>query len=135
MVSGVLCYGPSYFEDVNLFNYDNRPDFNDRFGISILGTDYDPEHKSALYKEMATFNYLTKNSPTLLLVQGDGYTANPVKHACHMEERAKKVKAPFEIMIIKNAGHNWREVTPGIPIAPGLDAIIEKTTNFFLSFL
>jgi len=41
-------------------------------------------------------------------VQGDGDTTIPVHHARYMKEKAEAIGAPVEILIIENAGHNWR---------------------------
>ena len=82
---------------------------------------------------MSPINYLTKNSPPLLILQGDSDTTIPVKHAYYMEEINKKIKAPVTIKIIKNAGHNWRKV--GEPISPTRDEILQTTINFFVSHL
>ncbi|MDW5290832.1 alpha/beta hydrolase fold domain-containing protein [Formosa sp. PL04] len=135
MVAGSSWYGPCDFEKTSLYNYDDRPNFHDRFGPRILELDSNPKDKLKLYREMSPINYLTKKSPPLLIIQGDGDTTIPVKHAYYMQEKAQKVNAPVEVMIIKNAGHNWREATPGTSITPTREAIIKKTINFFESFL
>lgn len=110
MVAGVSWYGPCDFEKTDLFNHDDREGFRDRFGPRILKPDTKPEDKLALYREMSPINYLTKNSPPLLMIQGDKDTTIPVEHAYYMQGKAESLQAPVEIMIIKNAGHNWREV-------------------------
>ncbi|MDF7800402.1 alpha/beta hydrolase, partial [Pontiellaceae bacterium B1224] len=109
-VAGVSWYGPCDFEDEQLFNHDDRENFRDRFGPRILGKDSKPEDKLRLYREMSPVNYLSKESPPLLMIQGDKDSTIPVKHAYYMKEKAKNANAPVEIMIIKNAGHNWRSV-------------------------
>ena len=133
MVAGVSYYGPCDFEDVQLFNHDDRENFKDRFGARILRPDTDPKDKPALYREMGPINYLTKDSPPLLMIQGDKDTTIPVKHAYHMQKKAEALKAPVEIMIIKNAGHNWRSV--GAPIDPSHEAIVERTVSFLIEHL
>ncbi|KQC31544.1 lipase [Flagellimonas eckloniae] len=135
MIAGVSWYGPCDFEKTSLFNHDDRPNFQDRFGPRILNPKSDTKDKLKLYREMSPINYLTKNSPPLLMIQGDGDTTIPVKHAYYMEKKAKKVNAPVEIIIVKNAGHNWREATPGTPINPSHEQIVQKTISFFESFL
>lgn len=133
MIAGVSWYGPVDFENADLFNYDNRPNFRDRFGPRILKPDSRPSDKTALYKEMSPINYLTKDSPNLLMIQGDGDTTIPVKHAYVMEKKAKKMEAPLEVIIVKGAGHNWREAKPGVSIEPTTSFIAEKTVNFFVA--
>ncbi|TWT80738.1 Carboxylesterase NlhH [Planctomycetes bacterium CA13] len=130
IVAGVSWYGPCDFEKLDLFNHDDRPDFNDRFSARILGADSPPENKLKRYREMSPINYLTKQSPPLLMIQGDKDTTIPVKHAYHMQEKAKAIEAPVEIMIINNAGHNWRRVDADIE--PSRQAIVERTVKFFV---
>lgn len=133
MVAGVSWYGPCDFEKTDLFNHDDRADFRDRFGARILRTDAGPEEKLARYREMSPINYLTSRSAPLLMIQGDQDTTIPVKHAYHMKEKAVATRAPVEIVIVKNAGHNWRQV--GAPIAPSRDEIVQRTVDFFSAHL
>ncbi len=133
MVAGVSWYGPCDFEKTDLFNHDNRADFRDRFAARILGSDSGPKDKLTRYREVSPVNYLSKGSPPLLMIQGDKDTTIPVKHAYYMKEKADAVKAPVEIMIIRNSGHNWRKV--GADIDPSREAIIERTVQFFVDHL
>ena len=128
MVAGVSYYGPCDFEKVDLFNHDNRADFRDRFGPRILSPETDPADKLNLYREVSPIQYLTKDSPPLLMIQGDQDTTIPVKHAYYMKEKASAERAPVEIMIVKNAGHNWRRV--GAPVEPTVDEIVQRTVSF-----
>ena len=129
-VAGVSWYGPCDFQNPQLFNHNDNPKFRDRFGARIMGKDSKPKDKSKLYTEMSPVTYLKETSPPLLMIQGDKDTTIPVKQAYRMQEALKTIKAPVEIMIIKNAGHNWREVDA--PIEPGRTEIIEKTIQFFI---
>lgn len=133
MVGGVSWYGPCDFEKTSLFNHNDRLDFRDRFGPRILMPKNKEEDKLALYREMSSINYLKKDSPPLLMIQGDSDTTIPVKHAYYMEEKAKKIGAPVTTIIIKNAGHNWRKV--GKDIDPTREWIIQKTVDYFVSNL
>ena len=130
-VAGVSWYGPCDFEDEQLFNHDDRKKFRDRFGPRILGKDSKPEDKLKLYREVSPINYLTDESPPLLMIQGNKDTTIPVKHAYHMQEKAEGLKAPVEILIVKNAGHNWRKVDANI--VPTRDEIVQKTIQFFVA--
>jgi len=51
-----------------------------------------------------------------------------VHHAHHMKARADAVKAPVEILIVQNSGHNWKAV--GGKLTPALDDIAAKTASF-----
>ncbi|MDD7983545.1 alpha/beta hydrolase [Lentisphaera marina] len=135
MLGGVSWYGPCDFEKTQLFNHDDRPKFRDRFGPRVLKSETKPKDKLRLYREVSPVNYLQKTSPPLLMIQGDGDTTIPVKHAYYMKEKADLIEAPVEIMIIKNAGHNWRKADGSSPIEPSHDAIIKRTIDFLVSEL
>jgi acetyl esterase/lipase len=132
-VAGVSWYGPCDFEKTELFNHDGRPDFRDRFGLRILKPDSKPEDKLELYREMSPINYLSESSPPLLMIQGDKDTTIPVHHAHYMQEKAKAAQAPVEILIVKNAGHNWRSA--GAPIEPDDKTIVNTTVEFLAKHL
>ena len=133
IVAGVSWYGPCDFEKTDLFNHDDRADFRDRFGARIVGRDVSPEEKLKRYREMSPIQYLKKDSPPLLMIQGDKDTTIPVKHAHYMKEKAEAAHAPVEIMVIKNAGHNWRAV--GAAIEPTTDEIVQRTVSFLSDHL
>ena len=131
ILAGVSWYGPCDFQDMNLFNHDDRPDFKDRFGSRILGeAKVSAEEEKRLYSEMSPVDYLKKDSPPLFMIQGDKDTTIPVKHAYRMEKRADEIQAPVKTLIIKNSGHNWRKVD--LAIEPSRDEIIEATVGYFV---
>ena len=133
MVAGVSWYGPCDFEKTDLFNHDDRANFRDRFGPRITGADSDKADKVKLYREMSPVNYLKTDSAPLLMIQGDKDTTIPVKHAHYMKQKSDQLQSSVEIMIIRNAGHNWRKVDADIN--PTRDAIIERTVGFFVDHL
>ena len=61
-------------------------------------------------------------------MQGDKDPTIPVQHAHYMKERGDAVKAPVEVFIVKNSGHNWREV--GGPLSPAMDEVMNGTAAF-----
>ena len=133
MLAGVSWYGPCDFEKTELFNHDGRAKFRDRFGPRVLKSDTPPADKLRLYREVSPVNYLRKESPPLLMIQGNKDTTIPVHHAYYMQEKAKACAAPVELLIVKNAGHNWREVDA--PIEPSRDKIIQRTVDFLVTEL
>lgn len=133
MVAGVSWYGPCDFEKMDLFNHDDRANFQDRFAARILGSDSGAQGKLERYREVSPINYLSQDSPPLLMIQGDKDTTIPVKHAYHMQQKAEATNAPVEIMIIKNSGHNWRRVEADIE--PSRDEIVDRTVQFFVDHL
>lgn len=133
LVAGVSWYGPCDFEKTELFNHDGRANFRERFGPRIIKTDTDSAKKLAAYREVSPVNYLRADSPPLLMVQGDKDTTIPVHHALYMQERAKAVKAPVEVLIVRNAEHNWREADGAIN--PSLDEVVTKSADFLKQHL
>ena len=97
-------------------------------GPRILKPGTNPKDQLTLYREMSPVQYLSPTNPPLLMIQGDKDTTIPVKHALHMQEQAKIAKSPVEVIIVKNAGHNWREA--GGTIDPGIDQIVTSTVKF-----
>lgn len=128
--AGVSWYGPCDFQDMDLFNYDDSPDFKDRFGARITPQEVTPAEKLARYREMSPIVYMTQNSPALFMIQGDRDTTIPVKHAYHMEKRADQIGAPVDILIVKNSGHNWRNA--GGQAQPDKKTITARTVRFFV---
>jgi acetyl esterase/lipase len=133
MLAGVSWYGPCDFEKTELFNPDGRANFRDRFGPRVLKAGTRPADKLRLYREVSPVNYLRKESPPLLMIQGDKDTTIPVHHAYYMQEKAKACAAPVELLIVKNAGHNWREVDA--PIEPPRDEIVQRSVDFLVTEL
>jgi len=135
MLGGVSWYGPCDFEKTELFNHDGRAKFRDRFGARVLKSGTPPADKLRLYREVSPVNYLRKESPPLLMIQGDGDTTIPVHHAYYMQKKAKVCAAPVEIFIIKNAGHNWRKADGSTPIDPSIDEIVQRSVDFLAAEL
>ena len=94
-----------------------------------MGSNTGPQDKKERYREMSPVSYLTKNSPPLLMIQGDKDTTIPVKQAYRMQKALETIKAPVEILIVKNAGHNWRKVDADIE--PSRTQIIQRTIDYF----
>lgn len=133
LIAGVSWYGPCDFEKTELFNPDGRADFRDRFGARIVPAGADAKEKIAAYREVSPVNYLSAKSLPLLMIQGDKDTTIPVHHAHYMKQRADAVKAPVEIMIIPNSGHNWR--AENSKLSPMMNEIVTKTATFMKKHL
>ena len=82
---------------------------------------------------MSPINYLKADSAPLLMIQGDKDTTIPVKHAHYMKQKSDEIKSSVDIMIIRNAGHNWRKVDA--EISPTREAIVERTVGFIVDHL
>ena len=133
LVAGVSWYGPCDFEKTELFNPDGRANFRDRFGARVLKPETQAADKARFIREVSPVNYLRTESPSLLMIQGDKDTTIPIHHAHYMQEKAKACGAPVEILIVKNAGHNWREVDA--PIEPSRDEIVQHSVDFLVTEL
>ncbi len=130
VIAGVSWYGPSDFTEKKFFETNDPSKEADRFSSRITKTEKNPDKIAAMYKEMSPLFYLTKNSPPLFMMAADNDTTIPVIHAYHMKEKADSIQANVEMLIVKNAGHNWRKA--GGNIEPTLEVITQKTVDFFL---
>lgn len=128
LIAGVSWYGPCDFEKIELFTPPGGKGVGDRFATRIIKAGADEKAKLAVYREVSPVTYLRVDSPPLLMMQGDKDPTIPVHHARYMKERGDAVKAPVEVFIIENSGHNWREV--GGALRPSLEEIMTKTAAF-----
>jgi len=128
LIAGVSWYGPCDFEKIELFTPPGGKGVGDRFATRIIKTGADQKAKLAAYREVSPVTYLRADSPPLLMMQGDQDPTIPVHHAHYMKERGDAMKAPVEVFIVENSGHNWREV--GGALRPSLEEIMTKTAAF-----
>jgi len=128
LIAGVSWYGPCDFEKIDLFTAPGGKGVGDRFATRIIQAGADEKAKLAVYREVSPVSYLSSTSPPLLMMQGDKDPTIPVHHAHYMKERGDSVKAPVEVFIVENCGHNWREV--GGALRPSLNEIMTKTAAF-----
>jgi acetyl esterase/lipase len=133
LIAGVSWYGPCDFEKTELFIPEGETSVPDRFGLRIIPPGTDAKKKLAAYREVSPVNYLSAKSLPLLMIQGDKDTTIPVHHAHYMKQRADAVKAPVEIMIIPNSGHNWREENS--KLSPMMNEIVTTTAAFMKKHL
>jgi len=129
-VAGVSWYGPCDFQDIQLFNFHNEPDFRNRFSGRILQARPEGMTDTQLYQEVSPVIYAHKSQAPLFMIQGDQDTTIPVNHVHRMQEVAQETGAPVRFQVVKNAGHNWRAVNA--PISPTTDEIVQMTVDYFL---
>ncbi len=127
-MAGISWYGPTDFTDVNLFITDLSDKDPDRFGFRITGKEGGFAKFPEAYKEMSPVNWIKKGSPPLLLLQGDTDATIPCAHALHLKKKADHIGADVEMVIVKNAGHNWRKAG-GNP-EPGVEEIQRMTAAY-----
>ncbi|TWU46102.1 Carboxylesterase NlhH [Rubripirellula tenax] len=127
-LAGISWYGPSDFTDVNLFKTDLSDKTPDRFGARIAGDEASYATEPQAFEEMSPYFWIEKDSPPLLMLQGDTDATIPLPHAIHLKEKADRIGANVEMTIVKNAGHNWRKA--GGDPDPGLESIQHMTTEY-----
>ncbi|MDB2385242.1 alpha/beta hydrolase fold domain-containing protein [Polaribacter sp.] len=132
VIAGVSWYGPTDFTKRELFVTNDKSKNPDRFSSRITKTEKNQAKIEAMFKEMSPIFYLTKNSPPIYIMAADNDTTIPVAHAYHIKEKADEIGANVEMLIVKNAGHNWRKA--GGSIEPTLDVITQKTVDFILKY-
>lgn len=128
--AGVSWYGPSDFEKTELMNWNDDPDFVNRFIPRICGARKGDDCPLGRVREVSPVQYLETNSPPLLLIHGDGDETIPIKQAYYMKNRANEIGARVETMYVKNAGHNWKLVEDEMQIEPTKDEIVRATVAF-----
>lgn len=133
LIAGVSWYGPCDFEKTDLFIPVGASSVNDRFGPRIVRPGSGQQESLAAFREVSPVNYLGPRNPPLLMIQGEKDPTIPVHHATYMKERAEAAGAPVEILIVRNAGHNWRP--EGGEIDPSLEEILAKTAGFLKQHL
>ena len=135
MVAGVSWYGFTNYEVEDLF-VKEIPRKNPMHGttVRILKPGLTPEQQHAVLHEMSPTTWLTKNSPPLLIMHGDKDQAVTVKHAYYIQKKAEELQAPVEVVIVKNASHNWSYKSGVVP-DPSKDEIVEQTVQFFVNHL
>ncbi len=127
-IAGMSWYGPTDFTDPELFKTDFSDKNPNRFGARITATtDGYAKHVTA-YEEMSPYYWIKKDSPPLLLLQGDRDATIPLAHALHLKKKAERIGANVELIIVKNARHNWRKAG-GSP-EPGLAEIQRITADY-----
>jgi len=127
-VCGISWYGPSDFTDAELFKTDLSDKNPDRFGERIAGTAFSYADNPKVFEEMSPYYWITRESPPLLLLQGDRDATIPLAHATYLKRKADRIGADVKMVIVKNAGHNWR-AAGGTP-TPGVEEIQRTTARF-----
>ncbi|TWU44235.1 Carboxylesterase NlhH [Novipirellula aureliae] len=128
--AGISWYGPSDFTDVNLFKTTFSDKNPNRFGSRITGDDNGYKKNPKAFEEMSSYYWIKKDSPPMLVLQGDTDATIPLPHAIHLKEKADRIGADVEMIIVKNAGHNWRKAG-GDPV-PGVEEIQRISAEYAL---
>src|SRR5262249_19181087 len=99
----VSFYGPTSFIHKEVFGANfQRPE---RF-VPLLGGKV--EEKMDIARKLSPVELLRKDSPAILLANGDEDTAVPYKNATFLETAAKAKGVTVECIISKGAGHGFK---------------------------
>ncbi len=112
--AGISWYGPSDFTGSVVHDEQNSP--KNRHLADITGKNSYSDDDFEALREVSPYFLVTKDSPPLLLMQGDSDQSVHLSHATLLNSKAQKLEAKVELIVVKNAGHNWRQV--GEPIEP-----------------
>lgn len=127
-VGGISWYGPTDFTDVSLFQTDFSDKNPDRFSERITGEPGGYTEHPKAYEEMSAYCWIKRDSPPLLLLQGDTDATIPLAHATHLKTKADTIGADVTMVIVKDVGHNWRKAG-GIP-QPSVKEIQRMTAEY-----
>ncbi len=90
---------------------------------------------STLTYEASAINYITKNEPPFLIVQGAKDKLTPPNQAVDMYAKLKSFDNNVQLTIVDNADHGFDPNPPGAMISPSFTDIINTTADFFRSNL
>ncbi len=107
-VGAVSWYGPTDFTDSKLFETDFSDKNPDRFGERIVGPGQSYADQPEAFEEMSPYYWIQPDSPPMLLIQGNRDSTIPLAHALHLQEKADRIGAKVDTIIVENSGHNWR---------------------------
>ncbi len=85
------------------------------------------EETESLRKLISPSEYIKKNSPPMLVIQGGADNIVSPKAALFMEAKAKQVGAPLTLLMVEGGGHSFENADHG--------KIAEQRREFFLKYL
>lgn len=134
--AGISWYGPSDFRDTQLFVTDGlddafAPDHWARLITKKESFCYEGADKKTrrMIEELSPVWWLKEKSAPLLHIHGDQDVVISPNHAHHLQQKAKAVGAPVEIVMVKGAGHGWWAEG----IEPSRERIDQMTVDFVLT--
>lgn len=132
-IGALSWYGPTDFTDSKLFETDFSDKNPDRFGERIVGEGKSYVDYPEAFEEMSPYYWIRPDSPPMLLIQGNHDSTIPLAHAVHLQEKADRIGAKVDTIIVKNSGHNWR-AAGGEP-SPSLAEIQRITWAYALKLI
>lgn len=92
------------------------------------------KEKPELYRKASPLFYVSKDAPPLLLVHGEKDDLVPFEQSVRMAERYRQAGLKVELILVKNAGHDFRQVGDSA-ISPSVETVHRKTVEFFERYL
>jgi acetyl esterase/lipase len=83
-----------------------------------------------LYRKASPISYVTRDAAPLLLVHGENDDGVPFDQSVRMSAAYRQAGLTAEFIQVKNAGHDFQHVGDA-PISPSVEAIQERTVDFF----
>jgi acetyl esterase/lipase len=83
-----------------------------------------------VYRRASPVTYVTPDDPPFLILQGERDTLVPPEQSQILADALKQTGVPVTLVLVKNAGHGWRQVGPE-PIQPSVREIQNLTFQFF----
>lgn len=112
-------YGPT---DLSIVKGKNAEKVADNFlGVSI-------KDSKDNYIKASPINYISKESPSILLIHGSKDTVVPSSQSYNLYKKGKELGADVRYMSIKNGGHGF--IPSGGELYPTLNDISDKTISF-----
>ncbi|MDB4384528.1 right-handed parallel beta-helix repeat-containing protein [Opitutaceae bacterium] len=127
-IGAVSWYGPTDFTDSKLFETNFSDRNPDRFGERIVGSGKSYADQPEAFEEMSPYYWIQPDSPPMLLIQGNRDATIPLAHAVHLQEKADRIGAKVESIIVENSGHNWRSA--GGDVSPSAAEIQRITAEY-----
>jgi acetyl esterase/lipase len=87
-----------------------------------------------LYRKASPVFYVAKADPPLLLIHGLSDEGVPFDQSVRMRAAYRHAGLVVKFIQVKNAGHNFEHVGDA-PMSPSIDAIHQRTVDFFRHFL
>jgi dipeptidyl aminopeptidase/acylaminoacyl peptidase len=106
--AGISWYGPSDF--TQSLKQESGNSVRNRHLRNITGKQTYSDSDFETLRDVSPYFLVDSSDPPLLLQQGDSDHAVHLSHATHLDARAKEVGSIVELVIVENAGHNWRQV-------------------------
>ncbi len=80
-------------------------------------------------------NYVTSQDPPFLILQGENDTLVPMSQSVNLYNDLLNHNDRPQLILVQNAGHEFAQVDPNIPINPNQSTISSDIANFFVSSL